>query len=134
MPTSSREDFVNGLLTAFVGLARKYPDAKLVFSGGAASLTHPELKETLVARQLFSDLGLDTSRVIFEDRARKTSENAILTYALVQPKPDQTWLLITSAIHMPRSVGVFRRAGWRILPYQPVDEVGTGHKRPGLIL
>ena len=82
MPTSSREDFVNGLLTAFVGLARKYPDAKLVFSGGAASLTHPELKETLVARQLFSDLGLDTSRVIFEDRARKTSENAILTYAL----------------------------------------------------
>ena len=53
-----------------------------------------------------------------------------MTHALIRPKPGETWVLITSAMHMPRSVGVFRKAGWKVLPY-PVDYKtdGTGEYR-----
>ena len=65
-------------------------------------------------------MGFDHGRVVYEDQSRNTYENAIMTYDLVRPDPDETWALITSAMHMPRSVGVFRKAGWMVLPY-PVD-------------
>ena len=38
------------------------------------------------------------------------------------------WILITSAVHMPRAVGAFRRAGWNIIPY-PVDYTTEGSGR-----
>ena len=57
---------------------------------------------------------------MFEDRSRNTHENAVFSHALAQPKPGETWVLITSAFHMPRAVGAFRRAGWTVVPY-PVD-------------
>lgn len=55
-----------------------------------------------------------------ERRSRNTYENAVFTKALVAPKPGERWLLVTSAYHMPRSVGLFRRAGFLVEPY-PVD-------------
>ena len=36
------------------------------------------------------------------------------------PRPDERWLLVTSAWHMPRAVGVFRQAGFPVTAY-PVD-------------
>src|SRR5262245_9501340 len=36
------------------------------------------------------------------------------------PKPGERWLLVTSAMHMPRAVGVFRKAGFDVDAY-PVD-------------
>jgi uncharacterized SAM-binding protein YcdF (DUF218 family) len=44
----------------------------------------------------------------------------VLTRALINPAPGETWLLVTSASHMPRSVGVFRQAGFPIVPW-PVN-------------
>ena len=38
----------------------------------------------------------------------------------MQPKPGERWLLVTSAHHMPRAVGCFRRIGFDVVPY-PVD-------------
>jgi uncharacterized SAM-binding protein YcdF (DUF218 family) len=58
--------------------------------------------------------------VIFEDRSRNTYENAVLSKALAGPAEGERWLLVTSAAHMPRSVGVFRQAGWPVIAY-PVD-------------
>lgn len=107
-------------LTAFVALARRYPDAKLVYSGGSGRLTRQEVKETVAARQLFEELGLDPRRVLFEDQSRNTFENALYSRRLAQPAPGEAWLLVTSALHMPRAVGCFRRLGWRVTPY-PVD-------------
>jgi uncharacterized SAM-binding protein YcdF (DUF218 family) len=66
---------------------------------------------------LFDSLGLPPGRVLFESASRTTFENAILSRDLVAPSPGQTWLLVTSASHMPRSVGVFRRAGWPVMPW-----------------
>lgn len=111
-------------IVAFVGLARRYPDAKLVFTGGSASVLPGETPEADIAKPLFADLGLDPARIIFERESRNTYENAIDSERLADPKPGQVWVLITSAAHMPRAVGCFRRAGWAVLPWPVAFKTG----------
>ena len=97
-----------------------YPDAVLLFTGGSGSLTDQKNKSSGVARMIFSQLGLDLERIQFESDSKNTAESALRSYELIQPSPDQPWILITSAFHMPRSVGLFRKVGWNVIPY-PVD-------------
>ncbi|MFN8981825.1 MAG: YdcF family protein [Alphaproteobacteria bacterium] len=113
-------------MTETVALARRFPDARIVFTGGQGSLVHGGLTEADVARQFFESLGLAGPRVIYETAARNTHQNAVLTRELVQPKPHEVWLLVTSASHMPRSMGVFRQAGWSNIIAWPVN-YRTGH-------
>lgn len=105
---------------AFMALARKYPEAKLVFTGGTGSMLHQQTKAADIAKELFIQQGIDVERVLFERDSRNTYENVIFTKKLVQPKPDETWLLITTSWHMPRSMGIFCKNGWDVIPY-PVD-------------
>jgi uncharacterized SAM-binding protein YcdF (DUF218 family) len=105
---------------AFLELARQHPEAQLVFSGGTGSLTKQAYKGADVAEKLFRQQGLDLNRVVFERQSRNTYENALLTKHLIQPEPNEQWLLITTAWHMPRSVGVFCNEQWPVIPY-PVD-------------
>ncbi len=121
-------------LTVFVELARRYPDAKLVFSGGSGSLRRPELKEAPLVRRLVASLGLDPARILFDDQSRNTHENALESLRLARPGAGETWLLVTSALHMPRAVGCFRAAGFPVTAY-PVDHrtlPGGHHWLPGL--
>ena len=106
-------------LFAFIFLARQYPSAKLVFSGGSGYLGSQH-KHSDGARLIFEQSGMDINRIIFESQSRNTYENAVYSYDIVKPKKDEIWILITSAYHIPRSVGVFRKANWRVFPY-PVD-------------
>ena len=107
-------------LTTFIWLSRLYPNAILLFSGGSGSLIDQKNKSGDTARQLFDQLGLKAERVQYESDSKNTAESALKAYQLVQPKPGQNWILVTSAFHMPRSVGLFRKVGWQIIPY-PVD-------------
>jgi uncharacterized SAM-binding protein YcdF (DUF218 family) len=107
-------------LFSFVALARRYPEARLVFTGGSASVVDTVDREADVARTVFQGLGLDTGRVLFERESRNTYENAVLTKRLIDPKPGERWVLVTSAYHMPRAIGCFRAQGWPVIPY-PVD-------------
>ncbi|EMG36478.1 hypothetical protein PCS_02983 [Desulfocurvibacter africanus PCS] len=107
-------------LVAFVELARRYPHAKLVVSGGSGMLLRQDLKESDVTRGALACLGFDDSRVIYEEISRTTHENAMASKVLARPSQDGPWLLVTSAGHMPRAMGVFRAQDWRVLPY-PVD-------------
>ncbi len=109
-------------ITTFVALSRKYPEAKLVWTGGSASVWGggTRYSESLAAQALLESLDIDTSRMIYERDSRNTWENAVYSKRRVQPRPGETWLLVTSAWHMPRSVGIFRRVGWTVVPY-PVD-------------
>jgi len=108
-------------LIGFVALARQYPTARLVFSGGAAiPRGDGELTEADVAAAVFAKLGLDPERVIYEKASRNTAENASLSYGLVQPKAGETWILVSSARHLPRAVNTFVSVGWPVVPY-PVD-------------
>lgn len=112
-----------GRITAFAGLARRYPHAQLIFSGGKAGSEAP-VSEAAIARRLLADL--DVPRVKFEDGSRDTHENAILSRRLVTLHQGDRWLLVTSAADMPRAVGCFRAAGWPVTAV-PVDY----HTRPG---
>ena len=107
-------------MTTVVELARRYPAARIVFSGGNGSLTDVGETEAQAAQQLFDRLGVAAGRIELEDKSRNTFENAQFSKALVMPKPGERWLLVTSAYHMPRAVGVFRQAGFPVEAY-PVD-------------
>ena len=107
-------------MTAFAGLARQYPDATLVFSGGNASPSMTRMTEAELAKRLFISLGIPIRRVIFEDKSRNTRENALYSRRLVHVGASDTWLLVTSAADMPRAVGCFRAVGWNVFPV-PVD-------------
>lgn len=105
---------------AMADLARRFPEARLVFTGGNASLAGGGASEADVISRHADSLRLPRSRLILENRSRNTHENAAFTAALVQPKPGERWLLVTSAWHMPRAVGCFRQAGFTVEAY-PVD-------------
>jgi len=107
-------------LVEFAWLARRYPEARLVFTGGSGSLSDPDQLEAPVAKAVLERMGAPVGRMVFEDRSRNTLENAVFTKELMQPKPGETWVLVTSAYHMPRSVGIFRKIGWPVL----ADPVG----------
>jgi uncharacterized SAM-binding protein YcdF (DUF218 family) len=101
-------------------LALRYPNTRIVFSGGSANLISNDAREADFAGAVFESLGVAKSRLIMERRSRNTVENAEFSKALVAPKDGERWLLVTSAFHMPRSVGLFRKAGFAVEPY-PVD-------------
>lgn len=105
---------------AFMALARKFPKAKLLFTGGSGELFGQQYQAANVARRLFKEQGLDLTRVVFESESRNTWENALFSKSIVNPKPDEKWVLITTGWHMPRAVGVFCQLDWPVIPY-PVD-------------
>ena len=107
-------------ITAAAGLAHRYPNARIVFTGGSSNLISNDAKEADFAAALFESLGVSASRLTMERSSRNTQENAEFTRALAAPMAGQRWLLVTSAFHMPRSVGLFRKAGFAVEPY-PVD-------------
>ena len=107
-------------LTAMIELARTWPGARLVFSGGSGSVLHPDFREADYVPAFAASMGLDPSRVILERDSRNTWENALYSKRMIQPRETERWVLVTSAWHMPRAVGCFRAAGWNVIPY-PVD-------------
>jgi uncharacterized SAM-binding protein YcdF (DUF218 family) len=107
-------------IIAAAALARRYPNTRIIFSGGSSNLISNDAREADFAAAVFESLGISASRLIMERGSRNTQENAEFSRALAAPKPGERWLLVTSAFHMPRSVGVFRKAGFDVEPY-PVD-------------
>ncbi|TIU18533.1 MAG: YdcF family protein, partial [Mesorhizobium sp.] len=83
------------------------------------------------APRLFAALGVTADRLILENRSRNTYENAVFTRELVTPKPGETWLLVTSAFHMPRAKALFDKAGFATVPW-PVDYRTSGKEGIGL--
>ncbi|WP_029586214.1 YdcF family protein [Bradyrhizobium sp. URHD0069] len=108
-------------IIAGAALAHRYPKARIVFSGGSANLVADDAaKEADYAITVFEALGVSKARLIMERLSRNTQENAEFSKAIAAPKSGERWLLVTSAYHMPRSVGLFRKAGFAVEPY-PVD-------------
>lgn len=106
--------------TEAVALARRLPGARLIFAGGSGGILTTEVPEAETAGRLFEALGVPRDRITLETQSRDTYENAQFTARMVKPGPNQRWLLVTSAWHMPRAIGCFRRAGFAVEPW-PVD-------------
>src|SRR6267142_5871033 len=109
-----------GRITAAAELARRYPRSRIVISGGSGVLLNNSALEAPLIARLLESFGIAPGRIVFEDRSRNTAENALFARDLVDPKRGERWLLVTSAYHMPRAVGCFRRVGFMVEPY-PVD-------------
>jgi uncharacterized SAM-binding protein YcdF (DUF218 family) len=110
-----------GAIDAASTLSRDYPKASLTFCGFSAA------NENLIKR--FADLGGDPARIHMESRPRTTFEDALYSAVLLKPEPEERWLLVTAAMHMPRAVGCFRVAGFRAAAY-PVEFMTRGRSGP----
>jgi uncharacterized SAM-binding protein YcdF (DUF218 family) len=106
-------------LTIVAELARRYPNARILLSGGSGELV-PGPSEAPFALRLLESFAIPRARILLEDRSRNTIENAVYSKQLAQPMPGERWLLVTSAYHLPRAMGVFRKVGFAVEPY-PVD-------------
>ena len=112
-------------------LARRFPDAKVLVSGGTGTLVLEGEGDADTAPRLLAALGVAAERLILENKSRNTYENAQFTKELVNPQPGETWLLVTSAFHMPRSMGLFRKVGFPGLAVAGrLPHLGQGRRRP----
>ena len=102
-------------------LARRYPSARVIMSGGSSSLVPDGYSE---ARRLFTlagALGISEKRILVESKARNTRDNARFVARILRTVADSgPRLLVTSASHMPRAIACFARAGVQVTPW-PVD-------------
>ncbi len=113
-------------MTEAVALMHQYPHLRLLFTGGSGSVLAGEQSEAQRAKLFFDTMGVETSRVVYESRSRNTYENALFSAAVNGIDHKKPWLLLTSAFHMPRAMGVFSRTGWNATPW-PVDYRATAH-------
>ena len=127
IPTLNRD---GDRLVAFAALARAYPAARLIFAGGSAS---DGLTEAQATRSLLNQLGVPPGRVQYDDQSQTTWQNAVNALNLAHPASSETWVLITSAGHMPRAMGAFRGAGWPQILAWPVAYRTTKNTPPALL-
>lgn len=113
-------------LMVLPALMQQYPDLPVIFTGGSGAVLQQAFKGGDVVQQWLQEQGLE-DRVLIERQSRNTRENAILSGDLVPDQSTGPWLLVTSAFHMPRSVGVFQKAGWQVVAY-PVDYRSTSDR------
>lgn len=107
-------------LAHWLALAARYPEARLLFTGGNGTPFAQLPSEAGILNDFVKDRLLDPERLILEDESRNTAENVAYSHRLVKPRPGENWVLITSASHMPRAVGLFCKQDWPVIPY-PVD-------------
>jgi len=108
-------------------LARRYPEGRVVVSGGTGALILDGEGDAATAPRLLEALGVSPDRLVLENESRNTAENAAFTRRLVSPAEGETWLLVTSAFHMPRSMALFEKAGFPVTPW-PVDYRTSGQE------
>lgn len=97
-------------------LLHRYPQLRALYSGGNPSFWKSNAREADFAVELLGQLGIPRSRIEVERSSRNTAENARFSRELISPNPTERWLLVTSAFHMPRAVGIFCKAGFMVEP------------------
>lgn len=107
-------------ILAIATVAQEFPNARIIYSGGGSGFVQGRTPEATLVERTAHDMGVAPGRIVYERRSLNTYENALFSKEIAQPKPGERWLLVTSAFHMPRSVGVFRKVGWDVVAY-PVD-------------
>ena len=112
-------------------LARTYPRIPIIYTGGSSSLVMQDKNNShIIAQTLLTTMGVHPDRLVIESKSRNTYENFVNTKPLL-PKADGTYLLVTSAFHMPRSVGIARKLNINVVPY-PVDFYSNAHQFRGI--
>jgi uncharacterized SAM-binding protein YcdF (DUF218 family) len=122
----------NERLLYFAWLAKEYPKASLIFTGGNASMDRGKPTEANSLSAFLNLYNIKADRILFEDQSRTTYENALYSSKLIlENKIEGKWLLITSAFHMPRAIGAFCAQAIDAISF-PVDhQTNSGRLLPG---
>ncbi len=112
-------------MMAGAALAKRYPAAKLVLTAVFSDDLAGDFSSSWTPGKFFTGAEYVPGRLVFVGQSRSTYEDALLSLEAAKPKPGETWLLVTSAMHMPRALGTFQSLGWRVIPY-PVDFRSSG--------
>jgi uncharacterized SAM-binding protein YcdF (DUF218 family) len=110
---------------AGAALARRYPEAVLAFTGVGEGALARDFVERPQPGSLFFGAAFAGRDPVVLAASASTYEDALLALRRLQPRPGETWLLVTSAWHMPRAWATFRTLGWTTVPY-PVDPIAAG--------
>jgi uncharacterized SAM-binding protein YcdF (DUF218 family) len=122
-------------MVAGAELARRFPKARFVYTGTSGGTAAEQATEFAAIEQYFRVLGVAPGRTIYERHARDTYENIAFTRTLERPRPGETWLLVTSALHLPRAMAIAGKLGWPMVPWpsdyvSPVDWRGRSGRPP----
>jgi uncharacterized SAM-binding protein YcdF (DUF218 family) len=109
-----------GRYLAALRLAASHPEARVVFTGGSRA-GGMAASQTAVAEAILGSIGLDPGRVLIDDRSRDTCDHPGNVRALARPRDGETWVVVTTAMHVPRVVACFRAAGWPSVLVQPTS-------------
>ncbi|MHC1740483.1 MAG: YdcF family protein [Anaerolineaceae bacterium] len=71
-------------------------------------------------RSVMEMLGVPADAMWLQGKSQNTYEDALYSCALIKEKGAKTVILVTSALHMPRSVAVFKKQGCEVIP-SPTD-------------
>ena len=92
-----------------IRIQRQLPQTFLVFSGGANQ--DPQANATIAGR-VAQSLGVDSGRLVMEERPRDTAEEVEMLQPMLKIKDiDMPFILVTSAAHMERAMKLFQEAG-----------------------
>ncbi len=119
-------------VAAAAALAQRYPRARIVFTGVFADAFAQDFRAQGTERSLWFGPTFAGRDVRFLGTARSTYEDALVALRETPPAPGEGWLLVTSAMHMPRALATFRSQGWTTLVPYPVDYRTTGSATPGV--
>jgi len=97
-----------------VRLYREIPKSKLILSGGKP---FERIAEAKIMAEVAIAIGVKNQDLILEELSKDTEEEARLIHQVVGR---DRFVLVTSASHMPRSMGLFRKLGMDPIP-APTD-------------
>ncbi len=107
-------------LTESIYLMKKFPNAKVIFSGGVGTFSKSKLSGADVAKMFYKRMGINIENIIFEDKSRNTYENFLFSKKFIDINENKNWLLVTSASHMRRAMNVAEKLNLNFKAY-PVD-------------
>lgn len=101
-------------------LAQQGEAPRLLLSGGRIEWLSTGDSPAKDMASLLELMGVPSGALWFENTSRNTYENAVNSRAILEAKGIRSIILVTSALHMPRSVGVFEKQGLQVIP-APTD-------------
>ena len=106
--------------------------APLVLLSGGGDLERQAFSEARAMVVFLRDLGVLAQAIVLEETSRNTRENAAFSAALLKAHGIDHILLVTSALHMPRALALFKAQGLQVTP-APTDFEGNQQLPPGLL-
>lgn len=101
-----------------IRMVRKGQVQRLLITGADPRAGSGESGEAFAMRDLAIDLGVPADHIVVESESRNTRQSAEHLRALLPPQAlSSGFLLVTSALHMPRAMMAFEQAGLSPTPF-----------------